>query len=106
MRSLTGAPRPKAVGGEGCNRSGSMPLSSADVENLLKPVSPERPSGEDLGDDPEFMAADDLLKEGATAMIDGAPIKEADWRGARGQFLKLLERGKDLRVVIRLTLAM
>jgi type VI secretion system protein ImpA len=73
------------------------------VEDLIAPLSPEKPCGEDL-------SYDHTLQELET-MIQGKPetqfseAEEANWREIRERCLELFARTKDLRVAIDLTLA-
>ncbi|MBI2379788.1 MAG: type VI secretion system protein TssA [Gammaproteobacteria bacterium] len=75
-----------------------------DVPSLLSALSPERPAGEDLEYDPEFLA----LERSAQAQPERqmgdviVPAEDPDWREVRRQALALFERTRDLRVAMHL----
>ncbi|MHC4556084.1 MAG: type VI secretion system protein TssA [Planctomycetota bacterium] len=79
-----------------------------DIESLLSEVSPEAPCGEDLSYDASFLALEDMLRTkaagGVVAGVEEA-AEEPNWREIREKSLELLQRSKDLRVAIYLTLA-
>jgi len=79
-----------------------------DIESLLSEVSPEAPCGEDLSYDTSFLALEDMLRSkaggGVVAGVEEA-AEEPNWREIREKSLELLQRSKDLRVVMYLVLA-
>ncbi len=80
-----------------------------DVESLLSEVSPEDPCGEDLSYDPSFLALEDALRaKPAGGVVAGVEetMDEPNWRDVRDRSLSLLQRSKDLRVAMYLTIAL
>ncbi|MHC4644362.1 MAG: type VI secretion system protein TssA [Planctomycetota bacterium] len=80
-----------------------------DVESLLSEVSSEAPCGEDLSYDASFLALEDLLRtKPAGGVVEGVEevAEEPNWRDVRERSLELLQRSKDLRVVMYLVLAL
>jgi type VI secretion system protein ImpA len=74
-----------------------------DVEKLLRPISEDAPSGEDITFDPLMM---DLEKLAAgTAETQFSQGEEPDWREVRKLALELSQRSKHLHVLVLLTLA-
>lgn len=79
-----------------------------DLEQLLAPVSEERPCGEHLEYDPEFMEVMRLSQGGGSGgSVAGAEEEpeEPNWKDIRSRTLALLERTRDLRLGVLLTLA-
>jgi type VI secretion system protein ImpA len=75
------------------------------AEDLLKPISPDKPCGPDLGYDPAFDELETLLK-GKPAVEIGAvkrPAEPPDWRTLEEKSAAFLKRSKHLRVAIILT---
>jgi len=86
-------------------------MSTIDVESLLQEMSPESPCGEDLSYDGDYTAMTGMLSRGlSTGMVDGGEgeekDQEPDWSALQSSCLSLLERTKDLRVALHLTLAL
>jgi type VI secretion system protein ImpA len=73
------------------------------VEELLKPVSADVPTGEDLSYDPELAGLQLLIKGKPETQFSAA--EEPDWRAIREKALDLFKRTKDLRVAVTLCLA-
>ena len=76
----------------------------ASVERLLEPVSPDNPCGEDIGYDPQFIELDTMMQGKPETQF--AAAEEPDWRAVREQCIALAGRSKDLRVMLRLALAL
>ncbi|MCA9132276.1 MAG: type VI secretion system protein TssA [Planctomycetales bacterium] len=79
-------------------------MDSSEIEKLLEPISPESPCGLDLEYDAQFgeleRAAQEKAEQQFGSTIVGA--ETADWKAVRKHALGLLERTKDMRVVIYL----
>jgi len=74
-----------------------------DVEKLLRPISEDAPSGEDITFDPMMM---DLEKLAAgTAETQFSQGEEPDWREVRKLAIDLSQRSKHLHVLVLLTLS-
>lgn len=79
-----------------------------DLEQLLAPVSEDRPCGEHLEYDPEFMEVMRLSQGGGSGgTVAGAEQEpeEPNWKDIRSRTLGLLERTRDLRLGVLLTLS-
>jgi type VI secretion system protein ImpA len=76
----------------------------ANVDSLLEPISAENPCGEDIGYDPQFIELDTLLQGRPETQF--AAAEEPDWKGVTERCLELFQRSKDLRVAVRLSLAL
>jgi type VI secretion system protein ImpA len=74
------------------------------AEELLKPLSPEKPCGEDLSYDPTLSG---LWPEGlrGKAETQFSPAEEPNWKEVRSTCLELGGRSKDLRIGVALCLA-
>jgi type VI secretion system protein ImpA len=80
-----------------------------DVESLLSEINPEAPCGEDLSYDASFLALEDMLRaKGAGSVVAGVEeaVEEPNWREIREKSLELLQRSKDLRIIVYLLLAL
>jgi type VI secretion system protein ImpA len=77
-------------------------MTSAD--ELLKPLSPENPCGEDLSYDPALTA---LWPEGLRGKPETqfSPAEEPNWKEVRATCLELCGRSKDLRAAVALAIA-
>ncbi len=73
------------------------------AEELLKPISEEKPCGEDLSYDAGFQELEVLIKGKPETQFSAA--EEPDWKLLRERCLELWERSKDLRVATTLSLA-
>jgi type VI secretion system protein ImpA len=76
------------------------------VEELLQPISAEKPAGDDQSSEPEWQAlkearrADDKFNRGSW----DRPLKESDWRAVRQFSVELLsQKTKDLRLAVFFT---
>lgn len=70
---------------------------------LLKPISGEKPCGEDLSYDPGIQELDILMKGKPETQFSAA--EEPDWKAVRDLCLQLWGRSKDLRLATTLSLA-
>jgi type VI secretion system protein ImpA len=73
------------------------------AEELLKPVSGEKPCGEDLSYDAGFQELEILMKGKPETQF--SPAEDPDWKGLRDRCLELWGRSKDLRLATTLSLA-
>lgn len=74
------------------------------IEDLLKPVSPEKPAGEDLAYDSAMQELDTALLGKPETQFSSA--EEPNWKDILAQSVDLLKRSKNLRVHIFLALAL
>ncbi|HEY5813998.1 MAG TPA: type VI secretion system protein TssA [Terrimicrobiaceae bacterium] len=74
------------------------------IEELLRPVSPEKPCGDDPSYDPDFRELDAIIRGKPETKEDERP-KEPDWNRLEEQCLKVLSRSKHLYVAVALSLA-
>lgn len=88
-------------------------MASIDFESLLRPVSPEKPSGVNLDEvfDADFDEVRKIVSsDSAESMVDSGEengaAKQQDWRAVRDRCVRLLGRTKDVRVANYLTLAL
>ena len=78
-----------------------------DIAQLLEPIDTEEPCGPNLEYDAEFLAMDQASK-GKEEQRVGDSVAEgepADWRAVKSNALSLLERTRDLRVLLYLAQA-
>jgi len=78
-----------------------------DLDTLLAPISPERPCGENLEYDADFIAME-LACTGKAEQQFGdtlIPAEPADWNKVEALASRLLLRSKDLRAMLALTRA-
>ncbi|CCP04299.1 Putative type VI secretion system, core protein [Erwinia amylovora Ea644] len=77
------------------------------LETLLAPVTPERPCGENLEYDADYMAMEQASAGKAEQQFGDTiiPPEPADWNKVERLALGLLGRSKDLRVMLALTRA-
>lgn len=83
-------------------------MAVIEVEQLLQPISPDAPSGEDLEYDTEFETLETDLQGKAEQQYGDTiiPAEEPDWRDIQKRALKLLARSKDLRLSVYLIRAL
>jgi type VI secretion system protein ImpA len=80
-----------------------------DFESLLSEISAEDLCGEDLSYDNDFLALEGMLRtQSAGGVVEGVEqeVEEPNWREVREKSLELLQRSKDLRISVLLTLAL
>jgi len=82
-------------------------VAIVNVESLLKPIEGENPCGENLRWDRAYLELETTVKGKEVSQFDGADAKaeEPDWREIRDKSVELLSRGRQLRIVVLLTLA-
>jgi type VI secretion system protein ImpA len=83
-------------------------VTTAELDALLEEISPDAPCGEDISYDADFLDLEQLVKGTAESQV-GDHIhqrEEPDWKEVRRQSLKLLERSRDIRLVLYLTVSM
>ncbi|XTZ40154.1 type VI secretion system protein TssA [Salmonella enterica] len=75
------------------------------IESLLTPVSPEQPCGENLEYDADFLAMEQASQGKAEQQFGSTiiPAEQADWNRVEKLATSLLERTKDIRVMLALT---
>ena len=83
-------------------------MALTNLETLLEPLSSEAPCGEDLSYDAAFMELEGLIPGKAEVEAAGEkhPAEEPNWSDVADRCKELLERTKDLRVVLWLSVAM
>jgi type VI secretion system protein ImpA len=74
------------------------------ASELLQPVSPDHPCGEDLSYDPGFQELESLMRGKEETQFSAA--EEPDWRALRERCLELWPRSRDLRLATVLSLAL
>lgn len=80
-------------------------MSSFDFDKLLAEISPDAPCGEDISYDVSFLELE-RLAEGTAETQVGDHVQEGeepDWEKVYKLSLKLLERSRDLRLILYLT---
>ncbi|MGC8539760.1 MAG: type VI secretion system protein TssA [Phycisphaerae bacterium] len=82
-------------------------MSDLNIEPLLQPLAAERPCGEDLSYDPDFMELERLIQGTPEREMGDVKIaaEEPDWRDISRRCQELLARTRDLRIMVYLTLA-
>ena len=83
-------------------------MSSIDVEQILKEISPDAPCGENLEYDADYLALEREV-QGSPEQVMGDSVIEArepDWADVRKRAIALFERSKDLRIGLHLTRAL
>ena len=82
-------------------------MSNLDLEQLLLPISEEAPCGENLEYDLEFGEMERLAEDTPEQQFGDTVVaaEEPDWRELERKCLALLDRTKDLRVVVYLSRA-
>lgn len=75
------------------------------IESLLAPVSPDKPCGENLEYDADFLAMEQATQGKAEQQFGDTiiPAEPADWNRVEKLATGLLERTKDIRVMLALT---
>lgn len=79
-----------------------------DIEQLLEPISPDEPCGENLEYDPDFGELERAAQPVAAQEIGESVVEgqEPDWQAVAGMARDLLQRTKDLRVAVLLARAL
>ncbi|MCA9291823.1 MAG: type VI secretion system protein TssA [Phycisphaerales bacterium] len=74
-----------------------------DIDRFLQEVSPDAPCGEDLSYDPAFLEFERLSAGKEETQFSEA--EEANWREVKKAAVELLERTRDLRIVMQFAVA-
>jgi type VI secretion system protein ImpA len=82
-------------------------MSVIDVDGLLQPISPDAPCGEDLSYDPEYMELERTIQGSGEHQMGDSVIEaeEPNWKEISERSLSILQRTRDMRVIVYLTLA-
>jgi type VI secretion system protein ImpA len=73
------------------------------LEEMVKPISPEKPCGDDLTYEQAFMDLDGFVKGKPETQF--GPAVEPDWKKAKARCLELWKKSKDLRLATTLAAA-
>jgi type VI secretion system ImpA family protein len=91
-------------------KDGDLASPLLDLDALLAPVDPDKPSGDDLRYDPVYDSLRELRREDDQTTPQGIwdyERKQSDWRNLRHQAIEVLTgRSKDLQVAAWLTEAL
>jgi type VI secretion system protein ImpA len=102
----------KTPGWKSCWTSGGIPPLSAqgtssetmiNADELLKPISDEKPCGEDLSYDQGFQELEGIMRGKPETQFSAA--EDPDWKLLRERCLELWSRSKDMRLATALSLA-
>ena len=82
-------------------------MTLIEVEKFLGEISPEAPCGEDLTYDPAYLELERLARGTEERQVGDVvvPAEEPNWREVANAALALLERTRDLRVILYATVA-
>ncbi len=83
-------------------------MAFLDIEQLLEPISPDQPCGENLEYDADFGELERAAQPVAAQEIGESVVEgqEPDWKKVAGMARELLQRTKDLRVAVLLARAL
>ena len=83
-------------------------MGKANVEKLTQPISPDKPSGEDLSYDAAFLELERIIPGTAEQQIGTTFVaaEEPNWRDVADMSLELLGRTKHLRVCLYLAVGL
>lgn len=83
-------------------------MSSIPVQELLAEVSPDLPCGENLEYDAAFQSMEVAAKGKAEQQFGDTIVEaeEPDWREVKSHALAVLQRSRDLRAAVQLTIAL
>src|SRR5262245_20329260 len=73
------------------------------ADQLLTPVSAEKPCGDDISYDPQFIELETLMRGKPETQFSAA--EEPNWKALRERCLELWKKSKDLRVATALAVA-
>lgn len=81
---------------------------SIDTEKLLSPISEDNPSGEDLSYDAGYVALMTEAEGVPERQVGDSviPAEDPDWRKIKSGCLELLERGRELRLIMQLSVSL
>ncbi len=82
-------------------------MAGFDVDTLLTEISPDSPCGKDITYDVAFLELERLAQGTAETQVGDHVQKseEPDWEQVHSNSLELLERSRDLRLILYLTLS-
>ena len=77
------------------------------IEELLKPVSPDKPCGDDPAYDPDFLQLDILIRGKPETVLskEGEKAEEPNWNAVEQHCLDIFGRSKHLYLAVVLSLA-
>ncbi len=77
-------------------------MGKLNLDSLLKPITPENPSGDDLAYDAAFLQLEEIFKGTPEKQIGDTvvPAQDPDWKEVSGLSIDLLARTKHLRVIL------
>ena len=80
-------------------------MTHLDVDALLTEISPDAPCGEDISYDVAFLDLERIAQGKAEKQVGDyiQEREEPDWKQVYRQSLELLERSRDLRLILYLT---
>lgn len=83
-------------------------MTTFDFDALLNEISPDAPCGEDISYDVGFLELEQLIKGKAEIQLGDhvQQREEPDWKKIYRQSLQLLERSRDIRLILYLTTSM
>ncbi|MGE3109846.1 MAG: type VI secretion system protein TssA [Phycisphaerales bacterium] len=83
-------------------------MGKANVQQLLQPIAPDKPSGEDLSYDPALLELERIIPGTAEQQIGDTfvPAEEPNWRDVVDMSISLLGRTKHLRVCLYLSVGL
>lgn len=83
-------------------------MSDLALERYLKEIAPGSPCGENLENESDFATLEQEVKGTPERQIGDlkVPAKEPDWKKVRDLAFELLERSRDIQVVMHLTCAL
>lgn len=82
-------------------------MANLDIDSLLQEISPDAPCGDNLEDDMDFMSLQDKAKGTPEREVGGViePSQPPNWKEVRRDLLKLMEKTRDLRLLLELARA-
>ena len=80
-------------------------MANFDVDALLAEISPDAPCGEDISYDADFLELERIAQGKSETQVGDyvQEREEPDWKQVYRQSLKLIERSRDLRLILYLT---
>lgn len=85
-----------------------MPTMNPQIEKILKPISPDRPCGEDLSNEPVFDEFEAVIKGKPEVEMGRVkrPAEPPEWMQVKDMAIAILGRSKHLRPAVALTCAL
>ncbi|MBN2271779.1 MAG: type VI secretion system protein TssA [Sedimentisphaerales bacterium] len=81
-------------------------MSDFDINSLLAEVSAESPCGEDVSYDETYLALENIVQPKPQTAVGQADVQEPKWSEVLEKASELLQRSKNLRVALYVTLAL